>query len=119
MSKVRDEAILRLRNRVARLGRLLELEAPDPILISECLLIAEAAEILAPDAWHARAARAAAERHKRLLHLCEREGCEEAVAWIPSAASPTCPGPFHATHCLAHALEDEAEASEVLDEVTS
>jgi hypothetical protein len=119
VTKIRDEAFFRLQHRAARLKRLVDLEAPDLILMNEVLLLAESAEMLAPDAWHAHAARVAVGRHKRLLHLCEHDDCEEAVAWIPSAATPTCPGPFHATSCLKHALEldNEADAYDIDDDL--
>jgi hypothetical protein len=121
VTKIRDEAFFRLKHRTARLAHLVELKAPDLILINEVLLLAEAAEMLGPEAWHAHAARIAVSRHKRLLHLCECDDCEEQVAWIPSAAAATCPGPFHATNCLAHVLQTEVEMNEdaALDEETT
>jgi len=112
---IRSEAFLRLKYRVVRLQRLIELGAPDPILTRESLLLAEAAERLAPNMCHEVAANIAVGRPKRLLNLCERDGCVEPVAWIPSAQKPRVPGAFQDTHCLKHVRELEAEVAD-LDE---
>lgn len=109
--KVRVEARRLLQSRTARLQRLIKLEAPDVILVMEAHLLADAAEMLAPSQWHAHDARLAEQRYKRSLQLCCHEDCEEPIAWVASARTPTCPGPFHGQSCLAHALADEAEMS--------
>jgi hypothetical protein len=113
VSKIRNEALLRLKNRVARLSRLLELEAPDQILCFESFLVMEAAQMLSPDAWFSRERQRMGQEHKRDMGLCDEDGCEEPVAWIASADQPAPPaGPFHMTSCVKHALETEAQMRE-------
>lgn len=114
--EIRSEAFFRLKYRVNRLHRLVEMAAPDPILIREAFLLAEAAERLAPDSWRVLGADEAVGRHKRLLNLCESNGCEDPVAWIPSARIPRLPRVFHDTRCLKHANELEAEAADLDEE---
>jgi len=116
VQEIRSEAFFRLKYRVGRLQRLVELEAPDPILIRESFLLAEAAERLAPNMCHEIAPNIAVGRSKRLLNLCECAGCEEPVAWIPSARKPRLPGAFQDTHCLKHVSELEAETADLDDD---
>src|ERR1700685_737383 len=110
--KVRDEGLLRLKNRVARLHRLLELEAPDLILINEANLVMQAARMLDEQAWVNLERQRLIRVHKSELHLCEEDGCDEPVAWRLSEATPTCPGPFHPVCCERHAKETEAAMAE-------
>lgn len=106
--KVVEAARVRLGERLARLARLIELKAPDAIIASECLLVGEAGKMLSLETYLQRVEAEAVKSYDEYLGLCEGEGCEEPVAWAPSAATPTCPGPFHMTECLAHALVTEA-----------
>ena len=112
MSKLADEGRLRLKNRVARLHRLLELKAPDVILVRESYLVSEAAQMLHLDTWLAMEKSDLVDAQKLELFLCSADECEEDVAWRPSAATPTAPGPFHMTMCETHALETEKEMAE-------
>jgi hypothetical protein len=114
--EIRSEAFYRLKYRVGRLQRLVEMKVPEAILIRESLLLAEAAERLSPDAYRDLAADVATGRSKRLLNLCATGGCEEPVAWIPSAQRPRLSGVCQDTHCLKHARELEAAAMAELDE---
>lgn len=116
--EIRSEAFFRLKYRFSRLQQLVELEAPDSILIRESFLLAEAAERLAPDAWRVLVVDEAVGRHKRLSNLCESNGCEEPVAWVPSARIPRLPRVFQDTRCFKHANELEAETAD-LDEEAS
>ena len=112
MSKIRDEGLLRLQNRVERLTRLLKLEAPDPILAREGFLIMEAAQMLSPESWLTMERDRLNTVHKRAMRLCDEPDCEELVAWEPHATSGAPPGPFHMTACEKHALETEQQLAE-------
>lgn len=114
--ELREAALRRLKSRTARIQRLLDLEAPDVILVNEAHLLADAARMLSPEYWAQCDARAAVSEYKRQLQLCCHDGCGRSVAWVPSAETPTCPGPFHGQSCLEHAAEDEAETADADEE---
>lgn len=112
MSKIKEAAMMRLKDRTARLLRLLELEAPEAILVQGCWLIAEAGQLLSPDLWLAHVKEDMITEQKRLLSMCGEPGCERDVAWRPSATSGPPPGPFHMDSCLEHAKAAEEEMAD-------
>lgn len=92
---LRDEAMKRLHHRAARLIRLLNLEAPDPILIGEVQLLASAARLLNPDAWAQAESQHWLALHKPALGFCAEPECENRIL---DDSDDVCPD---------HAEEDE------------
>jgi hypothetical protein len=112
MTRIEEEALARLKRRVARMSRLLQLEAPLPILALEAELIGEAGMMLNPRTHFDREHDTYLRQIKRGLGLCTEEGCEEAVAWRASRDSGGPAGPFHAECCLTHAKEHEEDVAD-------
>ena len=103
--KQRQAALIRIKNRVARLQRLIDLEAPDVILIMETQLVSDAAEMLNPEAWYRQLGEKSALEQRRRLGLCIVPDCEASVVGGNA-------GPFDHDHCEKHAKEAEKEMAE-------
>jgi hypothetical protein len=113
--KMTAAGLLRLKRRVARIQKLLDLEAPTSVLVRECRLIAEAGRMIDPTTYFEcdRDEWIRAQRFK--LSLCTHDDCDAEVAEpIHALDHPS----FEHTHCAAHAnemlLDDDAE-----EEITS
>lgn len=100
--KMTAAGLLRLKNRVSRVQRLLDLDAPSSVLAWECRLIAEAGKMLDPDAYFSREREVWVHDQRFKLALCADESCDESVARpIHVLDQP----PLEHTHCTTHANE--------------
>lgn len=112
MSKIADEHRLLLKNRVRRLARLVDLDAPDVILMREARLVEKAARRIDPALYYATVADDELEAAKRSMRLCLTDGCEELVADPSGVHADPNSRPFADEHCEKHEAEMEAQAAE-------
>jgi hypothetical protein len=111
--KMTTAGLLRLKNRLARIQRLLEAEAPPAVLAWECRLIAEAGKMLDPEAYFKRDREEWVHDQRFKLGLCADEGCDEEVATPIHALDVP---PLDHTHCAEHASEALLEEDDAPDE---
>lgn len=107
--KMTAAGLQRLKTRVARLQRLIDLDAPTSVLVRECRLIAEAGKMIDPGTYFECEREGWSREQRFKLSLCVEEGCDESVTRpIHALDTPS----FEHTYCPTHAtamLEDEDE----------
>ena len=79
MSALREEALKRLNTRSARFVRLLQLNAPDVILVNELHLMVDAMKLLAPTAWSQRVMEAELAGLKPAWGFCAEPECDRRI----------------------------------------
>lgn len=103
-----EETMRVFKSRLARLSRLVELEAPVVILIRETQLLAKAGEQLSPHYWYETIKHDAEIKARRAYGLCIIPDCDKSAA----RGDPGPEGPFDRDYCAKHAAQAEQEMRE-------
>jgi hypothetical protein len=104
MSRLRDEGMRLLRNRVKRMVGFLNADPPIPdvLVVNEAALIAKAAMMLDLKAWQNLEEQDLLRRWKEGMGVCQEEGCDEYVARSSQLETQSLAEHFDGEYCSQH-----------------
>jgi hypothetical protein len=89
MNKLESHGLDRLKHRIERLRRLLQLEAP-PLIANEIHMIVDAMKMYSPEAWYKALKQSEMRALKLSCGFCSQDGCDERRDYDAKELSDMC-----------------------------